>query len=103
MKVFKIAALAVVSMIFVSCAHHDNKVDHHHHEDAAKISYEGKCAYSVENAKFDVPGNPEFKLQHEGTTYYFSSQEKLNLFKKDIPHNVERANKVWMERGSRRN
>ena len=87
---------------FVACAHHDNDVSHHHHqEESEKVSYEGKCAYSVEKKQYDVPGKPEYNAKHEGVTYYFSSEEKMNEFKKDLAKHIQAANRSWADRGRR--
>ncbi len=89
-----------IALGFSSCAHHDNKVDHHHHEDTTKkISYEGKCAYSIEHGQYNVVGNPEFNVEHDGATYYFSSIEKMNDFKKDIAKHIQAANRNWEKNG----
>ncbi len=56
-----LVAFAVFTL--AACAHHDNDVSHHHHQkEAEKVSYEGKCAYSVENKQYDVAGKPEFNV-----------------------------------------
>jgi len=75
-KINILLATFVMTLGLNSCAHHDNAVSHHHHEEAPKkASYEGKCAYSVENKNFDVQGNPEFNIEHDGILYYFSSEQ----------------------------
>ena len=79
----------------VSCAHHDNKVKHHHHE----AKYQKKCAYTLAKHGKEVSGKKEFSLKHAGAVYYFSSEANLNAFKKDIKENVKRANARWRELG----
>lgn len=95
-------ALTIISLLFVisGCAHHDNNVavDHHHHEQK-EASFDGKCAYSVAHEELNVAGKPEYNFKHKGMTYYFSSEEKMNEFKKDIDKNVQKARKAWEVRG----
>ncbi len=88
--------LAVIITIFlVSCAHHHKTPEHHH-------AYDKQCAFSVAHGDVKVAGKDEFKYEHSGKIYYFSSEKKLNIFKKDIEENVKKANKSWAERGGAR-
>jgi len=101
-KINILLATFVMTLGLNSCAHHDNAVSHHHHEEAPKkASYEGKCAYSVENKNFDVQGNPEFNIEHDGILYYFSSEQNMNEFKKDLNKHIAAANRSWEVRSAR--
>lgn len=101
----KTAKISMFLMLFgmsgvMGCAStHENVAEHHHHED--KAQYEGKCAYSVENGKFNVEGNPDYTLSHNGVTYYFSSAAARDKFNDHIESHVKRANKAWEGRGGR--
>lgn len=57
--------------------------------------YEGQCAYSVSRGNGKVKGKKEHKLVHDGHVYYFSSEEKMQIFKEDVEENVSRADKNW--------
>tara|TARA_Y100000034_G_C6844563_1_gene382447 strand:- start:97 stop:378 length:282 start_codon:yes stop_codon:yes gene_type:complete len=88
--------VAVIFSIFLaSCAHHHKTPEHHHH------AYDKHCAYSVAHGDLKTEGNSEYKIEHGGKTYFFSSKEKLEDFKKNIDSNVQKANKNWLERGGR--
>ena len=86
----------LLTMFLASCAHHHNKTDHHHHK------YEKQCAYSVAHGDLKTKGKVEYKFEHGGKTYYFSTSEKLNDFKKDLETNIKRANQNWADRVGRR-
>ncbi len=86
----------VLMFVIASCAHHHNKVPHHHHK------FEKNCAYEVGQNHFDVLGKEEFKLEHEGETYYFSSKEKRELLLKNLERNIEKSNHHWKARGIKR-
>lgn len=102
MKIAKVSlAVALLGMSgLMGCAStHENVAEHHHHED--KAQYDGKCAYSIENGKYDVEGKPEFNLSHNGVTYYFSSAAARDKFSDHIETHVKRANRAWEGRGGR--
>ncbi|GEM_PF-1362389 len=86
---------AMVSMAgLAGCATtHENVAEHHHHEDKAK--FDGKCAYSVANGKYDIAGKPDYRLVHNGVTYYFSNEDAKNKFKEHVDESVKRANRAW--------
>ncbi len=89
--------LAIIFSIFLaSCAHHHKAPEHHHH------AYEKQCAYSVSHGNLKVKGRPEYKIEHGGKTYYFSSKEKKALFNKKIEENIKKANQNWQDRGPKR-
>lgn len=101
MKTIKAGFVALVLgvMALSGCAStHEDVSEHHHHE---KAQFDGKCAYSVENGKYDVAGKPEFNLAHNGVTYYFSSAANRDKFKDHIDQHVTRANRAWEGRGGR--
>ncbi len=85
----KLLALLIMIVSFANCAHHHNKNEHHHHQ------FNKKCAYSVSQDHLDVEGKEEFKLEHGKETYYFSSEENMQKFKKDINTNIERSKRNW--------
>ncbi|MBL7664289.1 MAG: YHS domain-containing protein [Bacteriovoracaceae bacterium] len=80
--------LILASSVF-SCSHHHNKTLHHHHQ------FNKKCAYEVSQNHFDVEGKEEFKLEHNGEIYYFSSSENMKKFQSDIEAYVARSRKNW--------
>lgn len=86
----------IIGLSISACAHHDTNVEHHHHDALQQTSFDGRCAYSVAHNELGVKGEKEFSFEHAGRTYYFSSEEKMNLFKKDLDRNVEIANQHWM-------
>lgn len=92
------AVLGVVGL--TGCATHENVAEHHHHED--KTQFDGQCAYSVSNGKYDVVGKPEYQLDHNGVKYYFSNSDAMSKFQAHITDSVNRANASWDRRGSRR-
>ncbi len=83
----------IFSMFLVSCAHHHNAPAHHHH------AFEKQCAYSVAHGDVTAKGSLEYKIDHGGKTYYFSTKSKMSEFKKNIDANIKKANKEWSERG----
>ena len=96
MKIIKVGLVAaMISMAgLTGCAStHEDVAEHHHHEE--KAQFEGKCAYSVSNGKYDVAGNPEYKLEHNGVSYYFSSKEAMSKFSAHADDSVKRANRAW--------
>jgi len=46
----------------------------------------------------EIKGNKSHHWNHKGKSYYFSSEENMKKFKKDVDENVERANKNWNRR-----
>ena len=101
MRLIKVGFVAAMlgAMALSGCAStHEDVAEHHHHE---KAQFEGKCAYSVANGKFNVEGNPDYKLDHNGVTYFFSSAEARDKFSAHIGDHVQRANRSWGGRGGR--
>jgi len=94
-KFMKLLVIIAVGLSLSSCAHHDKDVEHHHHDASKKVSFNGKCASAVENSQYDIPGKPEFNVEYAGVIYYFSSEEKMNEFKKDIAKHAAAANRMW--------
>lgn len=92
MKLLKLIILTLTVLTFVSCSHHHNKEEHHHH------AFNKLCAYEVSLNHFDVAGNENYKIEHEGETYFFSSEEKMNKFKKDLQSNVRSARDNYTSR-----
>lgn len=79
----------LLTVFLASCAHHHQTPEHHHH------AYDKQCAYSVAHGDLKTEGNIEYQVEHGGKTYYFSSKEKMNQFKKNIESNIKSANKNW--------
>ncbi len=100
-KFYNFFVLALVAVSFSSCAHHDKDVEHHHHDVNKKVSFDGKCAASVENSQYDVAGKPEYNAEYEGVVYYFSSEAKLTEFRKDMAKHAAAANRMWELRAQR--
>ena len=100
-KYIGIVIIALLGFVVGGCAHHDSAIEHHHH-DEKQAKYDGKCAYSMAHGELGVSGKPEHSFEHGGMTYYFSSEEKMNDFKKDVEANVKAASRVWEERGTMR-
>jgi YHS domain-containing protein len=91
----KLILAIFLTMFVVSCAHHHKSPKHHHH------AYDKNCAYSVSHGDLKTEGSSEYKIEHGGKTYYFSTKENLNKFKKDIEASIKRANQNWLDRGGR--
>ncbi len=105
----KLLLSATLLFILSSCAHHHKDKPHHHHEctKACKLHKEGKaynkrCAKSVSMGDTHVEGKEDYKINHGGVTYYFSTKKKMKDFKKDLKKNIESADKVWVERAGGR-
>tara|TARA_B100001971_G_scaffold84647_1_gene78056 strand:+ start:172387 stop:172704 length:318 start_codon:yes stop_codon:yes gene_type:complete len=103
MKIILISLLAAFFM--TSCAHHHKDVAHHHHncdknckKHHEKDMFDKHCAQSVSEGDFHAMGKDDYKLEHGGQTYYFSSKEKLGKFKKDIEANAKAARTRWQSR-----
>lgn len=91
MKIF----LAVLMLSAVACSHHHKSAKHHHHEKESAHQFEKKCAQAVAEGKTHVEGRDDFRLDHGGKSYYFSSQEMKDKFQKDLDSNISRANQNW--------
>ena len=97
--------LLLLSLInFVACSHHHKGEDHHHHDGKAnytkspkdvKAAYDHQCADSVKEGDKHVAGKEEFQLEHRGRFYYFSSEEKMENFKKNLEANIKQADTNW--------
>lgn len=85
----------ILTMFLASCAHHHKTPEHHHH------AYDKQCAYSVSHGNLKVQGEAEYKAEHGGKTYFFSSSKKMEEFKKNIEKNIKSANKNWSSRINR--
>ena len=57
--------------------------------------FEKRCAYHVSQGNMEVKGKDEHKLEHAGHTYYFSSKDKMAIFKEDLEKNIQKANDNW--------
>lgn len=104
MKTFLKMILIGMFLATLGCASHNKKTGHHHHlkacdKDSCKMDrcemYEKRCAYSVSNGNMNVKAKDEYQLKHAGHTYYFSSEKKMDEFKKDLEGNVNKANENW--------
>jgi len=100
----KIIIATILSFFVISCAHHHKKDAHHHHQCSEKCEtksntktdcFNHKCASSVLEGDIHVEGKEEFKLEHGGQIYYFSTLEKKNKFEKNLEQNIELAKKSW--------
>ena len=89
----KIFLLILTILGALSCSHHHNKTAHHHHQ------FNKMCAYEVSQNHFDVPGNEDFKMIHNGEAYYFSDSEKMASFQKDLDVNIQRSTDNWKRKG----
>jgi YHS domain-containing protein len=82
-----------------SCSHHHKEPEHHHHaENTAKgesVAFKGKCPYAIMNGDLHTKGTEEYSLVHDGETYYFSSKENLDKFKKDFNSNISKAKRRY--------
>jgi len=91
--------------LFTSCAHHHQKPKHHHHKkcdercNVSDAKHESKfdkhCAQSVSEGDVHVLGQEDYKLSHGGEVYYFSSKEKMNMFKVSVEESIQKANSNW--------
>lgn len=85
----KLIILLSFILTMASCSHHHKKPAHHHHQ------FDKKCAYEVSQNHFTVEGKDEFKIEHVGQTYYFSSAENMKKFQNDLDISVKKANENW--------
>lgn len=85
----KFITMLLLTILLTSCAHHHKEPDHHHH------AYDKQCAYSVAHGDVDVKGSDEFKMDHGGKTYFFSTEEKMKDFKSKLNENINIADKHW--------
>ena len=77
-----------------SCSNHNSCDDNCQHHEGM---YDMNCAYSMSQGN-EIKGNKSHHWNHKGKSYYFSSEENMKKFKKDVDENVERANKNWNRR-----
>lgn len=87
--------MAVLMLSTYACSHHHKSAKHHHHAKESAHQYEKMCAQSLADGKTHVEGKDDFRLDHGGKTYYFSSQEMKDEFQKDLDSNISRANQNW--------
>ncbi len=85
----KLVLLLMIVFNIAACSHHHNKQEHHHHQ------FNKKCAYEVSQDHLDVEGKEEFRIEHEGEIYYFSSAENKKKFQADIDANIKRSKENW--------
>ena len=99
----KVLLIVLTTGLFISCSHHHAKEAHHHHDcadcskDAKNVQdkFQHKCAESIAEGDIHVEGKEEFKIEHGGHVYYFSSKQKMEKFGKNLEKNVELATKNW--------
>jgi YHS domain-containing protein len=54
------------------------------------------CAMAVSKGNMNVKGSMDYKLVHNGETYYFASKKAMNEFSKDKESNIEKAKDFWV-------
>lgn len=105
----KLLACLLSFVFLASCSHHHKAKGHHHHDkdsetsltsckecqDSSKVMYEKHCAHSVMLGDTHTAGKDEYLLEHGGKSYYFSSAEKMDMFKADIAENSRKADRSW--------
>ena len=102
----KIILISILSMfIFSSCAHHHKKEGgHHHHKCSMKNcsmkkvegeAFNKHCAMSISMGDMHVEGKKDYKIEHGGETYYFSTKEKMETFQVNLDKNIEEAQRHW--------
>lgn len=102
----KILILSILSVLILSsCA--SNKMadgDHHHHKckmkncDMNKLkgdAFSKHCAMSLSMGDSHVAGKKEYNIKHNGQTYYFSTEAKMNKFNDNLEDNITRAREHW--------
>jgi len=104
----KVLFISILGVLFLSsCAHHHKEAGGHHHHKCKMKScsmmskdgaiFKNHCAMSVSMGDMHVEGKKDFKIEHGGETYYFSSKEKMIHFKKNIEKNLTRARDNWAD------
>lgn len=86
--------ILILSLIFVGCARHHEKLSHHHHPDTTKeseVMFNKLCSESLAEGDVHIAGNDEYWTQHGGKIFYFSSIEKKRKFDKNLPENIKKA------------
>jgi YHS domain-containing protein len=107
----KLLLLSFLSLFLLgSCAHHHKKDGAHHHHKCTKScsmhsdkgeAFNKHCAMSVSMGDMHVAGKKEWKLEHAGETYYFSSKEKMENFNQHLEQNISKARDFWTTAGQR--
>lgn len=97
--------LLTTLLLTLSCSHHHKDASHHHHEckedckiHAYKAMFDKHCAQSVSEGDMHIMGSDEYKITHGGEIYYFSSEKKLEDFKKHIDEKSKEAKNNWADR-----
>lgn len=104
----KILFISILGVLFLSsCAHHHKDAGgHHHHKCKMKScsmksmngeAFSKHCAMSVSMGDMHIEGKKDYKFEHGGETYYFSSKDKMFKFKKNIEKNLTRARDNWAD------
>lgn len=65
------------------------------------VMFDGNCPNGLCHKK-KVRGDGKYRLDIENKVYFFSTQEALDEFKKDVPRNLKRAQKAWRNMPERR-
>ena len=101
----KFVSIVIVLIGLTGCAHHHDKAAHHHHKKDectknCKVhsqveQFDKTCALSLSEGDLHVHGKEEYKLEHGGKAYYFSSNENMKKFKNHLEENIKKANQNW--------
>ncbi len=86
----KLVISLFVLLVVSACSHHHNADKHHHHQ------FNKMCAYEITQNHLDVKASDEIKLEHEGETYYFSSQDKKKKFEENLSVNIKKSKENWL-------
>jgi YHS domain-containing protein len=90
------------TFLLVSCAHSDMKSAKHSCQKTCKMhgekgeAFNKHCAMAVSRGNMSVAGKNEYKLEHKGETYYFSSKAMMEEFNKDKELNISKAKEFWV-------
>jgi hypothetical protein len=71
-----------------------DKSDPHH----MIVEFDGACADSVKQGKYDVKGRKEYSVTENDKTYYFSTASARNDFMRDYADNSRLAEQMWASR-----
>jgi len=101
----KFLLLPILSLFLLgSCAHNHKKTGEHHHHKCTKScdmhsdkgeAFNKHCAMSISMGDMHVAGKKDFKIDHAGETYYFSTKEKMQKFKSNLKENISKARIFW--------
>jgi YHS domain-containing protein len=92
MSILLISVLSV--FLFTSCAHHNNDTSQQQHKEGVCKLHKKKIAIFDKNCN-QLASEGDFKLNHRGKVYFFSTKEKMDKFKVKLKQSAMYTKSRW--------